>query len=73
VAQPAGGRLAETGMRAEGECLPASVGPLDISDQSAERITAEEVANRLGTINYEVTCALTPRVPRLYHRDGEAI
>ena len=29
-----------------------------------ERITAEEVARRLGTINYEVTCALTPRVPR---------
>jgi hypothetical protein len=27
-AQPAGGRLAETGMRAAGECLPASVGPL---------------------------------------------
>jgi alanine racemase len=40
--------------------------------QSAERITAEEVAKRLGTINYEVTCALTPRVERLYHRDGEA-
>ncbi len=38
----------------------------------AERITAEDVARRLGTINYEVTCALTPRVPRLYHRDGEA-
>jgi len=28
VAQSAEGRLAETGMRAEGECLPASVGPL---------------------------------------------
>ncbi len=41
--------------------------------QSAERITAEDVARRLGTINYEVTCALTPRVPRLYHRDGEAL
>jgi alanine racemase len=40
--------------------------------QGAERITAEQVAKRLGTINYEVTCALTPRVPRLYHRDGEA-
>jgi len=36
-----------------------------------ESITAEEVAKRLETINYEVTCALTPRVPRLYHRDGE--
>jgi alanine racemase len=28
-------------------------------------ITAEEVARRLGTINYEVTCGLTPRVPRV--------
>ncbi len=42
-------------------------------DQGAEQITAEDVARRLGTINYEVTCALTPRVPRRYHRDGEPL
>jgi alanine racemase len=24
------------------------------------------VARRLGTINYEVTCGLSPRVPRLH-------
>jgi alanine racemase len=41
-----------------------------IGIQGSERITAEEVARRLDTINYEVTCALTPRVPRIYHRDG---
>jgi len=41
--------------------------------QDPERITAEEVARRLETINYEVTCALTPRVPRSYHRDGEPL
>src|SRR5207249_3669554 len=41
-----------------------------IGRQGEERITAEEVARRLGTINYEVTCALTPRVIRAYHRDG---
>jgi alanine racemase len=41
-----------------------------IGIQGNERITAEEVARRLDTINYEVTCALTPRVPRIYHRDG---
>lgn len=29
-----------------------------------ERILAEEVARRLGTINYEVTCGLSARVPR---------
>ncbi len=41
-----------------------------IGIQGAARITAEEVAARLGTINYEVTCELTPRVTRRYHRDG---
>jgi alanine racemase len=38
--------------------------------QGSERILAEDVAKRLRTINYEVTCALTARVPRVYHRDG---
>ncbi len=33
-------------------------------------IGAEEWARRLGTINYEVTCAISARVPRAYHRDG---
>jgi alanine racemase len=41
-----------------------------IGFQGSERITAEEVARRLDTINYEITCGLTPRVPRTYHRDG---
>ena len=41
-----------------------------IGIQGGERITAEEVARRLETINYEVTCGLTRRVPRIYHRDG---
>ena len=35
-----------------------------IGAQGEERITAEEVARRLDTINYEVTCSLLPRVPR---------
>jgi alanine racemase len=42
-----------------------------IGAQGGERITAEEVARWLDTINYEVTCGLLPRVPREYHRDGE--
>jgi alanine racemase len=41
-----------------------------IGVQGEGRITAEDVARRLGTINYEITCGLTPRVPRVYHRDG---
>lgn len=35
-----------------------------------ERITAEEIARRIDTINYEVVCGITSRVPRVYHRDG---
>jgi alanine racemase len=40
-----------------------------IGEQGGERILAEEVARRLGTINYEVTCGLTPRVRRAHRRD----
>jgi alanine racemase len=36
------------------------------------RVTAEELAGRLGTINYEVVCGISARVPRSYHRDGVA-
>lgn len=31
--------------------------------------TADEIAKRLGTINYEVTCAVTKRVPRVYRAE----
>ena len=48
-----------------------------IGEQGEERILAEEVAGRLDTINYEVTCGLSPRVRRLHvsvtdplHRDA---
>ncbi len=43
-----------------------------IGAQGEERITAEEVARRLGTINYEIACGLTARVSRLHHSDGVA-
>jgi alanine racemase len=37
-----------------------------IGAQGDERILAEEVARRLETINYEVTCGVSARVPRAY-------
>jgi alanine racemase len=37
-----------------------------IGAQGSERILCEEVARRLGTINYEVTCGISARVPREY-------
>ena len=44
-----------------------------IGAQGDERILAEEVARRLGTINYEVTCGISARVPREHHRDGVTV
>ena len=39
-----------------------------IGREGDERILAEEVARRLDTINYEIACALSPRVRRLHVR-----
>jgi alanine racemase len=36
-----------------------------IGEQGSEKITAEEVAQRLGTINYEVVSEILARVPRV--------
>ena len=36
--------------------------------QGGERVLAEELARRMQTINYEVTCQISPRVPREYVR-----
>jgi alanine racemase len=41
-----------------------------IGAQDGERILAEEWARRLDTINYEITCGISRRVPRVHHRDG---
>lgn len=37
-----------------------------IGAQGQERVLCEELAQRLDTINYEITCALSARVPREY-------
>jgi alanine racemase len=37
-----------------------------IGRQGAEEVSAWEWGERLGTIAYEVTCALSPRLPRIY-------
>ncbi|MCW5212946.1 alanine racemase, partial [Desulfobulbus sp. TB] len=37
-----------------------------IGTQGNETITAEEVANQLGTITYEVLTNISARVPRIY-------
>jgi alanine racemase len=37
-----------------------------IGQQGSESITADELAGRLGTINYEIVCMVGARVPRIY-------
>jgi alanine racemase len=41
-----------------------------IGMDGGERQTAEQIARRIGTINYEIVCGISARVPRVYHRDG---
>ncbi len=41
-----------------------------IGSQGDERIIAEQVAVPLETINYEVTCGISPRVPRIGREGG---
>ncbi len=38
-----------------------------------ENISADEIANKLGTINYEVTCMVNKRVPRVYKKDEKIV
>ena len=60
-------------------CMDQAMVPLDtvpearigdevilIGEQAGQRITADDLAEAWGTINYEVTCGLTARVPRVY-------
>jgi alanine racemase len=44
-----------------------------IGRSGAERQTVEDLANRIGTINHEILCGISGRVPRRYHRDGEPV
>ena len=34
--------------------------------QGSEFISADDLASKLGTINYEIVCNVTARVPRVY-------
>jgi alanine racemase len=55
-----------------GEAPPAPRGApvVLIGAAGGQRVAAEDLARRLGTINYEVTCGISARVPREHHFDG---
>lgn len=42
-----------------------------IGTQNGMNITVDEVAEKLETINYEVPCIISSRVPRVYERKGK--
>ena len=42
-----------------------------LGSQGAEEIPVDELAGYLGTINYEVLCMISERVPRIYLNGGE--
>lgn len=45
-----------------------------LGGQGQDRISAEEIAEKMGTIPYEVFCMINSRVPRLYQaKDGSMI
>jgi alanine racemase len=44
-----------------------------IGADGSDRVTAEELARRIGTINYEIVCGVSARVPRVYHHDGTPV
>jgi alanine racemase len=44
-----------------------------VGRQGSEQISADEVARLAGTINYEVTTGLLPRVVRFYLRSGRVV
>ena len=44
-----------------------------LGKQGNDEITADEIADTIGTISYEVLCMVSKRVPRVYIRNGKVI
>jgi alanine racemase len=44
-----------------------------IGEQEGLKLTAEDVAKQLGTINYELICMISHRVARVYMRNGQRV
>lgn len=44
-----------------------------IGDNGNDCISMDEIAAKLQTINYEVPCIITARVPRVYRKSGEVV
>jgi alanine racemase len=53
--------------------IPAGTKCTLIGEQGTENVSMNEIARKLDTINYEVPCIITSRVPRIYKLSDEEI
>jgi len=44
-----------------------------LGSQGTQTITAHELAERMHTIPYELLCAVSARVPRVYYKEGKPL
>jgi alanine racemase len=44
-----------------------------IGSDGSEAVTADDIANAAGTINYEVVCGIATRVPRVFRKGGQTV
>ncbi|HCO73483.1 MAG TPA: alanine racemase, partial [Clostridium sp.] len=40
-------------------------------DNIGNVITADDIAESIGTVNYEVICDISKRIPRIYTKNGK--
>ena len=54
-----------------------NVNNINVGDEvvlfSDSGISADDVARWIGSINYEVLCLVSKRIPRIYMKGGEAV
>ncbi len=52
--------------------IGASIGSeVVLIGSQGEHVVSDDMANALDTINYEITCLVGKRVPRIYMKQGE--
>jgi len=44
-----------------------------LGSQGSQTITAQDIADHTHTIPYEVLCAVSARVPRVYYKKGKPV
>ncbi|MCK5763794.1 MAG: alanine racemase [Clostridiales bacterium] len=71
VRKPILGRICMDQCVMDGDGIDIKKG--DIVELFGENISIDEVANNIGTINYEITCMMGKRIPRVYTKNGKKI